>query len=235
MRDLVWDYAPYEPKLFRVTEIIGLIQIALLATTVIFHKHRLVILRRICIIVGTLYLVRSLTTVVTSLTIPGMHVTCQEKYPSDLPITEVFKKILQVLVGGGMQISGVATGCGGYLFSGHTVVLLTTCLFIKQYLEPLFREKHYSYVYQIIRYSLNFMSAFGMICVVLSHEHYTVDVICAYYVTTRIFWIYHSIVQLPELRKIITNKEKKDKTLFEKILWVKLLKVAEENVHVIGF
>lgn len=40
----------------------------------------------------------------------------------------------------------------------------------------------------------------GMIFLLVSHGHYTIDVIIGYYVTTRLFWIYHTLSNNPELK-----------------------------------
>lgn len=37
------------------------------------------------------------------------------------------------------------------------------------------------------------MAAVGVVMVLIAHGHYTVDVIIAYLVTTRLFWIYHTL------------------------------------------
>lgn len=36
-------------------------------------------------------------------------------------------------------------------------------------------------------------SMVGMFCILLAHDHYTVDVVVAYYITTRLFWWYHTM------------------------------------------
>lgn len=37
------------------------------------------------------------------------------------------------------------------------------------------------------------LSASGVICILVGHEHYSVDVVIAYFVTTRTFWTYHTM------------------------------------------
>lgn len=37
------------------------------------------------------------------------------------------------------------------------------------------------------------MSVAGIICILVGHEHYTVDVVIAYFITTRLFWWYHAM------------------------------------------
>lgn len=40
----------------------------------------------------------------------------------------------------------------------------------------------------------------GMICLLVSHGHYTVDVLIAYFATTRLFWMYHTFSNNAELQ-----------------------------------
>jgi len=40
--------------------------------------------------------------------------------------------------------------------------------------------------------------------VLWSHGHYTVDVIIAYYATTTLFWMYHTLANNANLKVIIT-------------------------------
>lgn len=37
------------------------------------------------------------------------------------------------------------------------------------------------------------LSAVGIVCILLAHDHYTVDVVVAYFITTRLFWWYHTM------------------------------------------
>lgn len=44
------------------------------------------------------------------------------------------------------------------------------------------------------------VSTVGIIMVLLAHGHYSVDVIIAYYVTTRLFWTYHTLANNVQLK-----------------------------------
>jgi shingomyelin synthase len=44
------------------------------------------------------------------------------------------------------------------------------------------------------------MAVTGIVMVSISRGHYTVDIILAYYITTRVFWMYHSMVANAELK-----------------------------------
>lgn len=40
------------------------------------------------------------------------------------------------------------------------------------------------------------MAAVGVVCILVAHEHYTVDVVVAYFITTRLFYWYHTMANL---------------------------------------
>lgn len=44
----------------------------------------------------------------------------------------------------------------------------------------------------------------GVVMVMVAHGHYTIDVLIAYYVTTRLFWTYHTMANNNFLLKVIT-------------------------------
>lgn len=37
------------------------------------------------------------------------------------------------------------------------------------------------------------LSASGVLCILIGHEHYSIDVLVGYFATTRIFWWYHTM------------------------------------------
>lgn len=46
----------------------------------------------------------------------------------------------------------------------------------------------------------------GVCMVLVSHGHYTIDIIVAYYVTTRLFWTYHTLANNSLLLKVIEQR-----------------------------
>lgn len=37
------------------------------------------------------------------------------------------------------------------------------------------------------------LSASGVVCILVAHEHYSIDVLIGYIATTRLFWWYHTM------------------------------------------
>lgn len=201
LKDLLFDIWPvYKSWAFKVTELLGAFQMAQLVVLILCHKHRLIILRRMFFCAGSLYFYRCLTTVVTSLPVPGTHITCQPKFGDGDNAWDMIMHVFKVFLGGGMQATGDGKlGCGGYLYSGHTIILCSTATYLLHY-TPRFIFKcgcnlKTNWIYRVWYWSIVVQTGFGMLCTILAHEHYTVDVIVSYWVTTRIIWMYHTVAE----------------------------------------
>lgn len=57
------------------------------------------------------------------------------------------RRVMKMIAGGGLSITGSHTMCGDYLYSGHTVMLTLTYLFIKEckFLFPVHIKGQYSF------------------------------------------------------------------------------------------
>lgn len=64
-----------------------------------------------------------------------------------------------------------------------------------------------------------------MFCILLAHDHYTVDVVVAYYITTRLFWWYHTMANQQVL------KEASQTNLLARVWWYKPFQYFEKNVQ----
>ena len=54
---------------------------------------------------------------------------------------------------------------------------------------------------RLLRSAAFVMAAFGVFLVLVSREHYTIDIVVAYYLVTRMHWTYHTIANIPALQK----------------------------------
>ncbi|KAM9819884.1 phosphatidylcholine:ceramide cholinephosphotransferase 2 [Syngnathus typhle] len=180
--DSFFDYINEVKWAFTVTEVNGIVLVTIWFLQLFFFNHKSIVCRRYFFLVGTLYLYRCITMYITVLPVPGIHITCAPKLYGDS--YGKVQRILKLISGGGMSITSSHIMCGDYLFSGHTVMLTLTYLFIKEYSPRSF------WWYHLMCWLL---SAVGVVCILVAREHYSVDVVVAYFVTTRLFWWYHSM------------------------------------------
>ncbi|KAL2082915.1 hypothetical protein ACEWY4_020688 [Coilia grayii] len=212
--DKFFDFFQRVEWAFSICEVNGMLLVALWLMQWMLLKHRSIVGRRFFFIVGTLYLYRCVTMYVTTLPVPGMHFRCSPKLSGRWEAQ--IHRIMKMIAGGGLTITGSHTMCGDYLYSGHTVMLTLTYLFIKEYSPKRF------WVYHWVCWAL---SAVGIFCILLAHDHYTVDVVVAYFITTRLFWWYHTLANQPVL------KENSQGNLFARVWWFRMFQHFEHNVQ----
>ena len=74
--DIVLDNIPLIPWAFELCEVCAVVLGLMWILVLIFHKHRLVLIRRMCALSGTIFLLRAFTMYVTSMSVPGVHLEC---------------------------------------------------------------------------------------------------------------------------------------------------------------
>lgn len=74
--DIFLDNVPHIPWAFHMCEITGTLLFLIWFSVLIVHKHRLVLLRRFFALSGTVFLLRCVTMLITSLSVPGTHLQC---------------------------------------------------------------------------------------------------------------------------------------------------------------
>lgn len=92
----------------------------------------------------------------------------------------------------GLSVYGKNNYCGDFMYSGHTSMLTLCYLMINEYL--LSDRLRASYL-KLLNLFIFFLSCAGVVCLIVSRDHYSIDILVAYYATTRVFWIYHTMAQ----------------------------------------
>ncbi|NXF61704.1 SAMD8 protein, partial [Ciccaba nigrolineata] len=179
--DIFLDSVPRIPWAFAMTEVCGVILCYIWLLVLLLHKHRSILLRRLCSLMGTVFLLRCITMFVTSLSVPGQHLQCTGKLYGN--VWAKLQRAFAIWSGFGMTLTGVHT-CGDYMFSGHTVVLTMLNFFVTEYTPRSWNFLH------TLSWVLNL---FGIFFILAAHEHYSIDVFIAFYITTRLFLYYHTL------------------------------------------
>jgi len=166
---------------FGVAEYLIIVLAVMFVIVVLLHKHRAIMLIRFNAIAGTVFLLRCVTMYVTALSVPGVHLKCNVRVGSTLE--EKMYHSWKIMMNFGLSMSGVRT-CGDYMFSGHTIVLTLLNFFILNYTPADWRG---------LQYITWFLNITGMFLILAGHEHYSIDVLIAFYISSRLFLYYHSL------------------------------------------
>lgn len=179
--DIVLDNVPFMPWAFEVSEVIAVFLGIIWVLILFFHKHRFILMRRMFSLSGTIFLLRSVSMLITSLSVPGIHLECSAQHNDTL--TEKFARAYEIWRGFGMSLKGVRS-CGDYMFSGHTCFLTLFNFFITEYTPRR---------YHLLHTTCWVLNLFGIFFILAAHEHYSIDVFIAFYLTSRLFLYYHTL------------------------------------------
>ncbi|GFQ90259.1 sphingomyelin synthase-related protein 1 [Trichonephila clavata] len=179
--DIFLDNIPYMPWAFSMCELTGIILFLIWMAILFFHKHRFILLRRMFSLFGSVFLLRCITMIITSLSVPGKHLECKARSYGEW--RDKIRTAFLIWLGGGMSIQGVRT-CGDYMFSGHTVALTLLNFFITEYTP---RSMYYLHTFTWV------LNIFGVFFILAGHEHYSIDIFIAFYISTRLFLYYHAL------------------------------------------
>ena len=160
---------------------------------VLLHPRRLMIFRRVFAIFGLLNLMRSFTVIITSLPDASPNCTAQfddldgvGQYKTRPMWPGVLVRAFKVMTEPGEHIT-----CGDCVFSGHSVFLLICACTFHEYCRvdqmPLFGRTFT----KLIRFLAWFSCSLGLLCIVGTKLHYTLDVAISIYLTISIWSDYH--------------------------------------------
>ncbi|CAH1994527.1 unnamed protein product [Acanthoscelides obtectus] len=216
--DIFLDNVPHIPWAFDMCEVTGTIMFTIWLVVLVFHKHRFILMRRFFAMSGTVFLLRCVTMLITSLSVPGSHLQCQPRNRPGVSggvFADLAQKLSQAYViwrGAGMSIQGVRT-CGDYMFSGHTVALTMLNFFITEYTpRPIYYLHTLSWM----------MNMFGIFFILAAHEHYSIDVFVAFYITSRLFLYYHTLANNQTLMQRDSTRTK---------VWFPLFSYFESSIE----
>ncbi|XP_040581561.1 phosphatidylcholine:ceramide cholinephosphotransferase 2 isoform X1 [Lepeophtheirus salmonis] len=188
--DIFLDNVVYQSWGLDTSEILIIISMWMAFIVVLCHNDRFVILRRIFLIIGIHYYYRAITMYITVLPKADPNYKCAPKLDK-MTFLEIAQRVLKLLSGMGLSINGQHIYCGDYIYSGHTMSLIMTYLVIKEYSPKRWFLLHW--------FSL-IITLTGIITLLLARGHYSIDVLIAYYITTRLWWIYHTLAHNQNLR-----------------------------------
>lgn len=181
--DVFLDNVQYQPWGLNVSEILIMVSTWTAFLVTIFHKHRCIVLRRIFLLVGIHYYYRAITMYITVLPKSNEHYECAPKLNETTPL-EIAQRVLKLLSGMGLSINGQHVYCGDYIYSGHTMTLIMGYMVIKEYSPRRFFLLHWLSLCTTLT---------GILTLLLARGHYSIDVLIAYWITTRLWWIYHTL------------------------------------------
>jgi len=216
--DIILDFFRYQPWALTASEVLLSLQCATGFLICVFHKHRFIVLRRLFLILGLLYGYRAVTMFVTVLPKADPNYQCDPKLSDSgqfLTVPIVLMRAIKIMSGFGLSMNGQHVYCGDFIYSGHTMTFVLAYLVMLEYTSKRLYVLHWIAWINAIT---------GVALLLMARGHYSIDVIVAYWITTRLWYLYHSMACNSQL------KQASPTNYFTRIWWWTFMRWFEENV-----
>lgn len=200
-------------ELMTITEFCITASFSICLVVMLTSSQRWLIMSRFCYISGLLYFGRAVTMGVTLLPTPSTSYRCDKRLNNtnwNIIAYRAFGNIISL----GSETSGFRIACGDWIYSGHTLAVVISALFVQEY-SPKSLSPWLPAITKILSY-------LAMLGIVTTRLHYTLDVILAYFLTTRVFWSYHEAVG----QRYFPDPEPRGDLITE-IFWYPMLRYVE--------
>ncbi|TKR96719.1 hypothetical protein L596_010699 [Steinernema carpocapsae] len=210
--DLWFSLFPEIPEAIRITEVIMLILVSSSLITASCHRRKWIVLRRIFFCTSVAYFFRAACVALLQVPVPSQHTYCspQQNFSS---FKVVYSRVIRTFWSLGIEQLRSRDLCGDLIVSGHTISIVTSVLILLYYSPR--RSPLFGYLAQLL-------GVIAIICILMARKHYTVDVVLGYFVTTRIFWTYHSLQSSYHKNEFRTND-------LSQSFWAKLIPYLEAD------
>lgn len=179
------------------------------------HPQRFMILRRLLVLFGLMFVLRAVTVSVTQL--PDASPTCQAQfldakrgaYKRQPMFPKAFRRAWIFLTSPTNHVT-----CGDMIFSGHTTCLAMCGMVFKHYCRARLlntkvifrgirgnRDSHFATLVGLARWLVYTYVGVGSILIVATRLHYTLDVIIANLLTYSVFTWYHTWLRYQRLKE----------------------------------
>lgn len=202
------DPEPYE-QLFKICESATGIYVILLLSISAYRDDRAKICARFFFTFGTLFLYRGFLMYMTLLPRPSKSLNCEYVIERR---SQIISDTITFWLSMGLSANGEHKYCGDYMYSGHTATILCLHLYILEYF-PTSKTKglkfvrtfvfdnfpwamRFKYWKMVMKIPMAVFSTVAILAILITHNHYTIDVVIAYFFATREFMLYHSSFKL---------------------------------------
>lgn len=191
--DITLSYFEEIPWAVAASEYIIMVTVLSTIVLLFFHKHHWIVIRRAFLVVALVYFMRAFAMSFTLFPIASKYQVCSPQM-RDVDALTIVKRMASMFLGLGFTINGRQKFCGDCIYSGHSAILIICWLFINEYTKNTkFWYIHFVYLC---------LAVAGTVLLLLGYGHYTIDIVLAYYASTRTFWIYHHLCNNPEFKKM---------------------------------